>query len=111
MPAAQIGAGDRGQSILWRPLRNVAEQLERAHQHAGRRLRDQIFLRREVPVEAAMREADFFHEVGDPDALEAALPEQLGRRLNDPFTVARGLFSAHFHPGLLEVFYRLTVYM
>jgi hypothetical protein len=37
-----------------------------------------------MPVEAAMGQADFAHQVGDAETFDATLPHDLGRLPNDP---------------------------
>jgi hypothetical protein len=75
MSAGQIDAGDRGQRITWRTLRELAPERKRARQRAGRRLRNQVLLRGEVSVETAMREARLLHEIRHADPVEAPLAE------------------------------------
>ncbi len=58
------------------------------HGDAGQR-----FLGLEVSVEAAVREAGGAHQVGDADALDAALLEQAGGRVGDLFAMGLGFGS------------------
>jgi hypothetical protein len=74
-----------------RPIRR------RARHGAPACLGDQIVLRGEVSVEAAMREIGGLHNVGDADAGEALGTEQCGRRIDDALPVRRRLFPAYSH--------------
>ncbi len=62
-----------------------------------------------MAVETAVGQAGAFHDVRNPDAVEAALAEQLAGNLDDPFAVPSRLLPADLHrPTSLTP---LTVYM
>jgi hypothetical protein len=56
-----------------------------------------------VAVETAVREAGLMHQVGDSDAVEASLTEQLGGDFQNAFAILRGLFPTDFHVFYLRV--------
>ena len=74
-----------------RPIRR------RARHGAPACLRNEIVLRREVSVEAAVGEIGGFHNVGDANAGKALGAEQRGRRIDDALPVRSRLFPAYSH--------------
>jgi len=63
-----------------------------------------------MPVEAAMSQAGALHDVGNPDAVEALLPEQLAGGADDTPAMFRDLLSAHLHvnapnPAVIDKIY------
>ena len=65
-----------------RPLRAF---VERACDAFG----DEVLARREMPVEAAMRQRGFLHQVGHADTVDTALAEAPRRRFHDPRVTVR----------------------
>jgi hypothetical protein len=63
-----------------------------------------------VPVEAATGQTGALHDVGNPDAVEAVLPEQLAGGADDTPVMFRHLLSAHLHvnapnPAVIDKIY------
>ncbi len=67
----------------------------RRHLPAG--LRDEIVLRIEMAVKAAMGEIGGFHDVGDADAAKTVGAQQRAGRIDDALAVLGGLLPAYSH--------------
>src|SRR5207302_9670200 len=70
----------------------------------------QIVFRREVSVEAAVRQAGALHDVGDTDAVVAPLAKERARDLENLFAVGRRLIARHSHRST-PFGIHLTLYM
>src|SRR5262249_45301494 len=72
---------------------------EQSVQGRGGGLRDELVLRREVLVEAAVRQAGSLHQVVEPSRDDPALPELARGRLDDPPAGLRRLLPRFPHGG------------
>ena len=68
----------------------------------GKGLRDQVVLRTEMAIEAAMGEARGFHHLRDADRIETLVAKQPAGRIQDPATVLRHLLSTDLHFKILR---------
>ena len=93
MAAREVLANDVGQ----RRVRAAGQPLEPAcaAEHARGDFGGQIVFRREVPVEAAVRQTGAFHDVGDTDAVVAPLAKERARDLQNLLAVRRRLLARH----------------
>jgi hypothetical protein len=62
-----------------------------------KRLDDQVVLRAEMTVEAAMRQSRSLHDFGNADCLKSFLPKQPACDLQDPLAIFGHLFATDFH--------------
>ena len=97
VPGRKIGDRDRRQRVRGGVGGHAVPLLEHGADGAVARLRHQVFLRAEVAVESAMREPDAFHQIGNADAVKAALAEQLGRVVQNALPGGGRLLFGHLH--------------
>src|SRR5262249_20508924 len=95
MTRRQVLANDIGK----RWIRGAGQPLEPsfATDHTRRGFGGQVFFRREMTVEAAMRQTHLLHDVGHTDAVEAPLTEKRSGRVQDLLAVSRRPLARHSH--------------
>ncbi|ENN87609.1 hypothetical protein RHSP_63523 [Rhizobium freirei PRF 81] len=85
------------QRLLGRTCRDLFPALQRARHQRLARLAGKLILRIEMAVKAAMRQAGRLHDVGDTDAVETLLAEELARHSKDLLAILSEFFPAHSH--------------
>src|SRR5262245_44402519 len=80
-------------------IRGAGQPLEPsfATEHTCRDFGGQVFFRREMTVEAAVRQTRLLHDVGHADAIEAPLTEQRPGHVQNLLAMSRRLLARHSH--------------
>ena len=95
MPGCQVAADDIGHRRV--PFAGHPLQPSVRPEDARGRLGGEVVLGREVAVEAPMREARPFHDVGHANPVVPALSKELARHFENLFAVRLGLFARDPH--------------
>jgi hypothetical protein len=108
----EISSGESFEGIAGGLINDIDPVLAHAAYGTATGLGYEIFLGFKVTVEAAVGEACGLHEIGDADAVDAALAKKTSGYVEDSFVVLGFLLAADSHDAALsDVCFRRANYM